>query len=417
MTPEEIAFLNWQGMQAHQQGQLALQQQRQQQRQNDLLSWEYANQQNQARQANESRYADILQLLGINRNDVLGDINSWGESQIQDANQRYKEQEARGVADAYSRGFGGSPSVMNAARNQANRSRDAEINRIRDNQIAQRASASERLTGNIAGVMERRNDVPPDLNQLIGLQQGLGQAGPLLGSPYPRSVAGTPGGGWGSQPGQVGLPGPRDPMQTRAPSQPQPYYPVELYGGAGVQNPYFGGAGKMGAQQAYRPFSPPPAAAAPAFVGHTGYGEYRQPTQVPRNFSPGYNSGTAPINSQYTMVNGQYMPLVAPVRQQVEIGGIGAGAIPDTGYGGGYLAPPWSGYGGRGSYGPRPMRFRQPSNRNLMRTRGQMMGRVGSLQNNQMFPMMMNLGVGSLIPGGMGYGGVMGRPDYNTYGG
>lgn len=376
MTPEELAILNWQAQNAYIQQQNAMQQQTQQQRQQqnrtDALSWEYQNAMNRANQANESRYADILQLLGVNRNNILGDISQWGESQVQDANQRYKEQAAAGVVDAYNRGFGGSPSVMNAARNQANRSRDAELARIRDNQIQQRVGAAERTTNNIAGVMERRNDVPPDLNQLIGLQRNLGQAGPLLGNPYPSSVAGTPGGGWGSQPGQVGLPRPAYGGTQPTTQTPAPYYTAALHGG----NPFLGGAstGKMGTQQAMRPFIPLTMPSAPAFVGHTGYGEYRPTQQVPRNLSPGYNSGTAAINNQYTMSNGQYMPLVAPVQQQLPTvpGMVGTGG--GGGGGGGYMPfpvymqPPGSGHD---NYSPTDSTYRTygtPPRRTVRRT-------------------------------------------------
>ncbi len=335
MTPEELAIMNWQAQNEHiaQQNALRMQQQqsRDQQRQNAALSWEYQYQTDLANQANENRYADILQLLGVNRNNVLADINNWGQSQVDDANDRYKKQEAAGIADAYARGFGGSPSVMNAARNQANRSRDAEINRIRDNQISQRVGASERTTNNIAGVMERRNDVAPDLAQLIGLQQGLGRVGggggyapmpvgsrnqPQAGNPYLPSI--------GRQPPSVS-----DSQYNQAIRDPYGNWRGIAPGGpiAGLH----GGTGKIGAERAMTPYIPLTMPAAPAPVGYTGLGEVRRSGQLPYSKPMGYAYQTA--DSQYTSDgNGGIAPLYAPVRQTLPtvpgmVGATGGGSM------------------------------------------------------------------------------------------
>lgn len=375
MTMEQwLALQNWQAQNAHIAQQNALKQQTQQQRRNDALSWEYQNAMNQANQANETRYADILQLLGVNRQDILGDINQWGESQVQDANQRYKEQAAAGVTDAYNRGFGGSPSVLNAARNQANKSRDAELARIRDNQISQRVGAAERTTNNIAGVMERRNDVPPDLNQLIGLQRNLGQAGPLLGIGGRKPPSYTN--------GVLDAPSELDSILRGANTGPEsmyrePYrqnlppsaYQVELYGG--VQNPFLGGGrpGWGGAQQAQTPFVPLKLPNAPAPVGYTGLGEQNAPQQVPYSKPMGY-AWSASDMQMTPNGKGGYMPLVAPVQQQLPtvpgmVGGTQSGGYMMPSYGnmntgynysggiGDYLRLP-------GSYGTRPARTYKP---------------------------------------------------------
>ncbi len=157
-----------------QQQQYALAQQ--QQVQNTALSQEYQKQQDLAKQANESRYMDILSLLGGGRDRALGDLANYGQSQITDVNAAYDTQSKNANADLMGRGLYAStigPSVQAGIERERQRSLGAANDQI----INRRVNTDMGLTGNIAGVMERRNDVPPDLSQLIALQNGLGQGG------------------------------------------------------------------------------------------------------------------------------------------------------------------------------------------------------------------------------------------------
>lgn len=176
----------------------------------DKLSQEYQTKLDQANQKNESRYLDILAGRTDTRNRVLGDLKTFGQSQISDANDRYKSLNSQMQADIYSRGFGGSPSMLNSANRSSENARDRELNRINDDIINRRVAADASQSEGIAGFMERRNDVPPDLNQLIQLQQGLGRSGSYL--PQPSS------GGFGSPPPQYGT----QPYSPGYGSQPSP---------------------------------------------------------------------------------------------------------------------------------------------------------------------------------------------------
>lgn len=204
----------WQYEQQMAQWQASQQQYAQQQERSDTLSREYQKKLDEANQKNESRYQDILAGRYGTRDRVLNDLKDYGKSQIDDANDRYKSVHSQMQANIYSRGFGGSPSMLNSAQRSAENSRDRELNRINDDIITRRTQADASQSDSLYGFMERRNDVPPDLNQLIQLQQGLGRSGPYLNPP------GGYGGGYGGN------------------YQPQPYGPPPPMFGGG-QNPNY----------------------------------------------------------------------------------------------------------------------------------------------------------------------------------
>lgn len=148
----------------------------------------------EARQANENRYMDILQLLGITRNDVLADVNQFGQSIVNDTNQNFDRARNNALADLAARGLSGSTIRQGVEETNA-RERSAAQLRNQDALLSNRSAANERTAGNIAGVMERRTDTYPDSNQLANLALQYGMAGGNMFLPTPNPSAapvGTP---------------------------------------------------------------------------------------------------------------------------------------------------------------------------------------------------------------------------------
>jgi hypothetical protein len=138
----------------------------------------------EARQANESRYNDILELLGSLRGRTLDDLQNMGQQQIADTNESYDNKRKELITDLADRGLSGSTKRI-AVESMTKRERDAAVNRIKDALVANRTAADERLTTNATGVMERRSDPYPDtsnigaiVTQLAGL---LGRGGSNAG--------------------------------------------------------------------------------------------------------------------------------------------------------------------------------------------------------------------------------------------
>lgn len=182
------------GMLAQQQQQQAAQEQAAQQGQffNNLFT-QASQREFDARQANETRYQDILKLLGGTRNDVLADVNQFGESIVNDTNENFDRARNNALADLAARGLSGS--TIRAGIEDSNaKQRSAAQTRNQDAILENRSAANERTMNNITGVMERRTDVGPDANQLINLAMQLGLSGGVMGTASPLPVGAVGGG-------------------------------------------------------------------------------------------------------------------------------------------------------------------------------------------------------------------------------
>lgn len=152
----------------------------------------------EAKQANESRYQDILKLFGDTRGRSLDAIDSMSGQQEADANQKYDWMRNNLLSDLADRGLSGSTRRI-PIEMATKRERDAAINRILDSQREYRSNTDERFVDKAAGVMERRDDPYPKddgstalIGQLLGLAGGGGGLGggleSLLGGRGPRSL-------------------------------------------------------------------------------------------------------------------------------------------------------------------------------------------------------------------------------------
>ena len=204
-TIDPYALANYQAqMQAYQarQGQRALgQQQRystQANNQNLQQLMQFLNLQNQgydeARQANESRYLDILSGRVANRDTILGDVNAYGESGRADINRAYKDRlydsgvnYKNNMTDLANRGLNGTTERMkfggqyDKSKTDALDSQQRSLLALNDSLLSQRIGANERLSGGVFDFMERRTDDYPDQSAQQGLWNLLGQGGGLGG--------------------------------------------------------------------------------------------------------------------------------------------------------------------------------------------------------------------------------------------
>jgi hypothetical protein len=130
--------------------------------------------QNEARNANESRYNDILQLYGVTRGDVLGDLENLGGSQRSDINRRWDMSRNNLITDLAERGMAGSTARI-PIEASTNEGRGREMERLEDLLRERRAGVKERFVDRAGGTMERRTDAYPDLSSMAGLAGMIGQ--------------------------------------------------------------------------------------------------------------------------------------------------------------------------------------------------------------------------------------------------
>lgn len=365
--------------------QQALQQQamQAQQGQANNVSMEYQKKVDQANQANKDRYNDILSGRENTRKDIVNQLDSYGQSQINDATDRNKALGSQMNANIYSRGFGGSPSMLNSAARSTNNALNRDLNQINDNIINRRTSADASLSDQLYNFMERRNDVPPDLSQLIALQQGLGRSSPMLGAPSGGFAGAVPAPS-SNQPFGFGMPPSSNagfsPTTGAFPGNQQlgfnfqpPPMPGGLTNGFGRTNS--DGNNYVRQNAAGAPWNYPMPVAGGQAAQPNGYDIYKQEAakegggaarQLPWNYGnyPGANP-TGQVQPFTSGSNGQVMPLQQPMPA---LGIFGARTQPQYGpagpYGtpGGGLAPTPVLYGPGGPNGDRPYRPNPGSN-------------------------------------------------------
>lgn len=147
----------------------------------------------EAKQANESRYNDILKLFGDNRGRTLDNLDSLSGQEVADANQAYDNKRKNLIADLADRGLSGSTKRI-AVESMTQRERDAAVNRIKDTLLQNRNAADLGFTDRATGVMERRTDSYPEPTNISAL---IGQLAPLLaggggGNSLAQLLSGSP---------------------------------------------------------------------------------------------------------------------------------------------------------------------------------------------------------------------------------
>lgn len=166
------------------------------------LAQSYATNFNNANYANEARYGDIVTgLTGLyNRN--MDRITSLGDQERADINRRGNQLTSSLVSDAVNRGYGAS-TVRDSQKRRGEEDRQRNLSQFRDQEIMRQINTDASLANPVYALMERRNDVAPDMGQLAALQQGLGASG-MNGYMMPGGISNYgPGSGGAGMAGRV----------------------------------------------------------------------------------------------------------------------------------------------------------------------------------------------------------------------
>lgn len=185
------------------------------------LGASYQQAMNNANQANEARYQDILRGYQERYARNMDMLAGRGAQEGQDISDRYRSQEAQRRQQLIGRGLGNS-TVVNTMQMGNERERANDLGRLNERIRQQTLAADAGLTGDTLQFMERRTDAQPDVRLLAQLAQGMGSAG--YGMP-----AGVGGGGYGAPSMDVwttggfgmGMPNPYAFVQQRFPDPPR----------------------------------------------------------------------------------------------------------------------------------------------------------------------------------------------------
>ena len=151
----------------------------------------------EANNANEERYYEIVNDLTARYMGVMGRIRQFGSAARQDLEERAAEGLENIQANLSARGLGGSTIIASfQQRNQRDLAR--EQTRLSENLAQREAEWMAKLSGDIAGFKERREDVAPDYGQLLKLAQQYGLSG--------AGAEAAPGGGAQGGPAPQGQP-------------------------------------------------------------------------------------------------------------------------------------------------------------------------------------------------------------------
>lgn len=177
----------------------------------------------QAKQANEARYQDILGGYQQRYQRGMDMLSGLGQQQARDINELYDQQAGQQSQDLIGRGLGNS-TVMQTMQTGNNRERNADLARLNDQVRQQALQADSGLSADELQFMERRNDQYPDYGLMAQLAQGMGAAGYGAGG-------GSGGGGFGGGGGYL------SPQQLgyQIPGQAYGYPMMPMYGGSNSQ--------------------------------------------------------------------------------------------------------------------------------------------------------------------------------------
>jgi hypothetical protein len=140
------------------------------------LMSEYQRAYNEARQANEERYKQLLTGYQSRYDDAMNYLGMMSNQSEKDIRSQYQSAANQGAQDLMSRGLSGS-TIAPTMRQGYMRQMDAELQRNRDAQIQQRLGYQTALSKDRLDVIERREDTYPSWDQLAQLALGVGKAG------------------------------------------------------------------------------------------------------------------------------------------------------------------------------------------------------------------------------------------------
>jgi hypothetical protein len=156
-----------------------------------LADYQRANQ--EGRQANETRYNDLINYLNMRLDRGLANLQGSGDQALADVDRDYARMSADIDQDMISRGLRNSTVRQNVQRG-AQDDRQANRRRIQEDVRKERLQTDAVLSGDVLSAMERRTDDYPSSSELIALALQLGQGGY-----YPMYGGGGGGGGGGGR--------------------------------------------------------------------------------------------------------------------------------------------------------------------------------------------------------------------------
>jgi hypothetical protein len=163
----------------------------------------YGSDYDEARAANLARYYEGKGELTDLRKRGLGAYGSLGAQQDADINQQYDSQASQVQQGMVNRGLTAS-TIGPSMQLGVERGRAGALSRAGDARLRDQLAFDERITGNVAGFIERREDPYPDLGQYLSVAQQYGASGG--GSPAVYGGYQVPGGGYFNVGGGSGQP-------------------------------------------------------------------------------------------------------------------------------------------------------------------------------------------------------------------
>lgn len=157
-----------------QQQALAAQQQRQQFLQNIYKNYQQA--QDAANQKNTERYNQIVNGYEDLWNRSMGYLDNQGNQERRDIQDQYQQNAGYIEQDTINRGLNNS-TIRNSLLGGNMRRMDRSMGELDERLNRQRLGVDQSIVDNLYGVIERRTDSGPDLNQYISLMNALGQGG------------------------------------------------------------------------------------------------------------------------------------------------------------------------------------------------------------------------------------------------
>lgn len=142
----------------------------------DRLFASFQEKTDEANAANEARYGEAKGLLEELRTRNQDRVDSFGRSAQADIEERVAENLGDVRAELSGRGLANS-NILPAFMMRAERDKMRELNRIDEARDARAADYDSRDTGNIARLIESRNDIAPDYSMLADLALKYGQSG------------------------------------------------------------------------------------------------------------------------------------------------------------------------------------------------------------------------------------------------
>ena len=235
----------------------------------ETLTKQFQKAQDEAKLANETRYADILKGYGSLQNSVTSQLQNrqdtsmnmlkdMGNQEAADISTRWNSEAGKGAQGLIDSGFYGT-TVLPTMRAGYGMLKEADLSRMNERLQNQRVSTYGQMSGDVAnttsnlgsnrlGFMERRNDTYPDMGMYADLMQKYGLANAYGQTTNANTYGGNSGpgivtgGGWthiGGSKTSIPMTRPSPMPVLKPPGVRQPFGPLgTVSGGTQPKKPY-----------------------------------------------------------------------------------------------------------------------------------------------------------------------------------